>query len=98
MKVSSYAVIAVAMGIGRIWGMEPVAAPVILNIQEQPLEKALQAFSMQSGLQVIFPTELTVEMTAPTVEGKFTPEAALQKLLERSGLHFAYVNARTVAI
>lgn len=77
---------------------EAPAAPVTLNIQAQPLEKALQAFSAQSGLQVIFPTELTEAMTAPALEGKYTAEAALQRLLEKSGLQYAYVNARTVAI
>jgi iron complex outermembrane recepter protein len=74
------------------------ATPISMNIPAQPLEKALQAFAAQSGLQVIFPTELTQELTSPALEGSYTPEAALTRLLANSNLRYIYANPRTIAI
>ncbi|MBL8267560.1 hypothetical protein, partial [Steroidobacter sp.] len=48
------------------------AAPVSLSIAAQPMEIALQNFAKQSGLQVIFATELTRDLRAPAVQGSFT--------------------------
>lgn len=79
-------------------GAPQAAAPVPLSIEAQPLENALQNFAKQSGLQVIFATELTRDLIAPAVEGSFTPEAALQLLLKDSKLRFEFVNERTVRI
>lgn len=78
-------------------GSQPVA-PVALSIAAQPLEIALQNFAKQSGLQVIFATELTRDLVAPAVQGSYTPEAALQLLLRDSRLQFEFVNERTVRI
>lgn len=71
---------------------------VPLDIPPQPMEKALQAFAAQSGLQVIFPTELTQAISSPGLKGTYTPENALNKLLANTNLKFEYVNERTVAI
>jgi iron complex outermembrane receptor protein len=78
---------------------ETPSVPLItVEIPAQSLERALQTFSAQSGLQVIFPTELTQGLTSPALEGSYTPEVALNKLLENSDLRYSYANPRTIAI
>ena len=77
---------------------EPAAAVVRVRIEAQPLEQALQAFSAQTGVQVIFPTELAHERNAPAVDGELTPDEVLRRLLADSGLEFTHVNDRTVTL
>jgi iron complex outermembrane receptor protein len=79
-------------------GAIPPTEPVSLSIAAQSMDAALRNFAMQSGLQVMFATELTRDLVAPAVQGKFTPEAALQLLLKNSRLQFEFVNERTVRI
>jgi len=74
------------------------ASLIAVDIPAQPMEKALQAFSTQSGFQMIFPTEFTQALSSPELKGHYTPEVALSKLLANSSLRYAYVNPRTIAI
>jgi len=69
-----------------------------LRIASQPLDGALQEFSRQSGLQVIYFSSLTAGIQSPGVTGKHTVAAALEQLLAGSGLSFRLINARTVEI
>lgn len=69
-----------------------------LRITAQPLDEALQEFSRQSGMQVIYFSGLTDGFQSPGVNGKYTVTAALQALLAGSGLTFHVINARTVQI
>lgn len=69
-----------------------------LRITAQPLDEALQEFSRQSGIQVIFFSSLTDGIQSPGVRGKYTVAAALKELLAGSGLSFRVINARTVEI
>jgi Secretin and TonB N terminus short domain len=74
------------------------AMAVELRITAQPLDEALQEFSRQSGMQVIFFSGLTEGIQSPGVKGKYTVEAALKALLAGSGLTFRLINVRTVEI
>ena len=69
-----------------------------LRITAQPLDEALQEFSRQSGVQVIFFSKLTDAIQSPGVIGKHSVAAALEQLLAGSGLSFRMINARTVEI
>lgn len=69
-----------------------------LRITAQPLDEALQAFSRESGMQVIYFSSLTDGIQSPGVNGRYTVTAALQALLAGSGLSFRVINARTVEI
>jgi iron complex outermembrane receptor protein len=69
-----------------------------LRISEQPLDEALQEFSRQSGVQVIFFSRITDGVRSPGANGKFTIENALEALLAGSGLSFRVINPRTVEI
>lgn len=74
------------------------AAKIELRIAAQPLDQALQEFSKQSGMQIIFFANLTSGLQSPEVTGKYTVADALEQLLAGSGLTFRLINARTVEI
>lgn len=74
------------------------AAPVSFSIARQPLQDALTQFGRQSGYQLLFLAEITAEVMAPEVVGKFTPQSALERLLANSGLQYRFVNDRTITI
>jgi hypothetical protein len=68
------------------------------RIAAQPLDDALQEFSRQTGMQIIFFSRLTEGIQSPGVRGEYTMEAALKKLLSGSGLDFRLINDRAVSI
>jgi iron complex outermembrane receptor protein len=68
------------------------------SIAAQPLSQALRVYAQQSGDQIVFYSDVGKGREAPPVEGRFTKQEALDKLLENSGLQYQRVNAKTVAI
>jgi iron complex outermembrane recepter protein len=68
------------------------------NIEPQPLNQALQLFSDQSGLQIVYHTELLPDAKATSLEGAFDAQTALNRLLKGTRLVAQSVNARTFAI
>ncbi|OAI30294.1 TonB-dependent siderophore receptor [Methylomonas koyamae] len=89
-----------------------VAAPLILaashvladeptfsiNIPTQPLARALETLAQQTGVQPFYADGIVAGKNAPTVNGRFSAEQALQKLLAGSGLVYSFTAANTVAI
>lgn len=69
-----------------------------LAIPAQPLARALQTLATQSGLSLVHYAKVTEAKMAPALEGTFTSEEALTRLLEGSGLKYALVNERTIEI
>ncbi|MEM9170137.1 MAG: TonB-dependent receptor [Pseudomonadota bacterium] len=59
---------------------------VNIDIESQPLDDALRAFSDAYDLAVIAPGGLTTGLTAPAVSGALTADQTLRKLLEGTGL------------
>ncbi len=68
------------------------------NIEGQPLSHALQAFSDESGLQIVYYTELLPQATANPLKGMYDAQTALNKLLRGTRLVAQSVNPRTFAI
>ncbi len=77
--------------------LEPVVK-FDLRIDSQPLDEALQEFSRQSGIQVVFFSRLTEGLRAPALDGQYELAGALSALLRGSGLTFRLVNQNTVQI
>lgn len=74
-------------------------AEVLLRISEQPLRSALNYFAVQSGFQLVYRTEdVSATLTAPSIDGRYLPDVALEKLLGHSGLKFYRINDRTICI
>ena len=71
---------------------------VQLKISAQPLGYALAEFAQQTGLQLIASSELTQGLKTEGLEGRFTAEEGLKRLLAEAGLGYDFINERTVAI
>jgi iron complex outermembrane recepter protein len=82
--------------VGSAFAAEPETVSV--DIPEQPLRYALNQLAQQANIEVVFYTDLGREVVAKRVKGQLTPEAALQQLLDGSGLAYEYIAERTVAI
>jgi iron complex outermembrane receptor protein len=68
------------------------------DIQGQPLSEALHVFSDQSGLQIVYHTELLPDAAANPVRGTYDAQTALNRLLRGTRLIARSVNSRTYAI
>src|SRR5262245_53675042 len=78
---------------------EPVAQkPIHLDVPAQPLNRALNAFAEQSGLRIVFYTDVAEGVTSHPLIGSLTPEKALKILLADSNLQYEFVDERTVTI
>ena len=81
-------------------GAAPNTEPVkyAINIDSQPLGTALQTLAKQSGVQIIFFSQITEGLRAPALEGRFTLSTALELLLAHSQLTFRVINPKTIEI
>src|ERR1700735_609389 len=92
-----------AVGAAMLWAtaaaQSPSAASVKnLSIPAEPLANALNDLAQQSGLQVMFASELVARLKSPEVKGALTATEALQRLLTNTGLRYEVVNSPTIAI
>jgi iron complex outermembrane recepter protein len=78
----------------------PSSEPVThhFKIDGQPLGTALQQFAEQSGVQIIFFSQVTEGLQAPALNGSYTVSGALEILLSGSQLIFRVINAKTIEI
>lgn len=72
--------------------------PIAFKITAPLMPQALIQFTQQSGLQLAFPVDGATKLPARKVIGDLTVTAALEKLLEGSGLRYEFTNERTVSI
>jgi catecholate siderophore receptor len=68
------------------------------EISPGPLSRVLAAFQATSGIKVLFPADKTADIPSPGVSGLMTPDLALDRLLEGTGVTFELVDARTVQL
>ena len=64
----------------------------------QPLSAALNQLALSSDRQILVPPDLVRGRTAPALDGQYTLDAALQKLLAGSGLTYEVTGTGTVVI
>src|ERR1700732_170258 len=69
-----------------------------LKIDGQPLGQALQEFAKQSGVQIIFFSQVTEGLQSSALDGQYTVAAALETLLKGSRLTFRVINPKTIEI
>ncbi len=65
-------------------GAEPARRSFDLSIDTA--DKSLRRFSLQSGFEVLFATQVTAKIQANPVQGEFTPKEAITRLLAGTGL------------
>ncbi|WP_225704709.1 STN domain-containing protein [Bradyrhizobium cenepequi] len=68
------------------------------NIPAQPLIDALQAYSQQAGVQVMFETTSAADLRSQSVNGEYTPQAALLMLLADTDLRVRYSRTNAVTL
>ena len=68
------------------------------DIPPQPLAEALAAYARQTGLQLVFVSEIARGKTSKGAPAGLTQEAALTRLLDGTGLRFEFLNERSVRI
>ena len=101
---TSLSVLALAFAAGAIAVAvhAPAAAQAVqiqnYSIPAQPLNAALLQLAEQSGLEIVFDARLTQGRNAPALNGDFTPQAALDRLLAGSGLTYRFADAGTVTL
>jgi len=81
-------------------GASPSEEPEKYNfkIDSQALGSALQEFAKQSGVQIIFFSQVTEGFRSRALNGQYTIANALQTLLIGSKLTFRVINSKTIEI
>jgi iron complex outermembrane receptor protein len=77
---------------------DPQSTTLNFNIPAQPLADALNAFIATSDWQVGFPAGMAKDVRSTAVNGNYTPQQALQRLLTGSGLSYRLTGANTVTL
>lgn len=72
--------------------------PRQFDIPAGDLQAALLAFSRAADLQLLYPAELTAGLRTRGVQGRYTPEQALDILLAGAGLTYRFADASTVTL
>ena len=68
------------------------------DIAAQPLAQALSEFATQTGLQVVYVSEIAATQASNRAPRGLPAADALQRLLAGTGLRFEFLNDRTVRI
>ena len=79
-------------------GPAPAAIAVAVDIAPQALDQALQALARQTGVQIVFVTDIAAGRAAPAVNGTLTVREALGRLLQGSSLDVEAVDERTFTV
>lgn len=77
---------------------KPPIGLMAFNIPAQPLIDALQAYSQQAGVQVMFETTSAAGLRSLPVNGEFTPQVALLMLLADTDLKVRYSRSNAVTL
>lgn len=84
---------------GAVAPAEAGAQPLMsFDIAAQPLQAALEAYGAATDISLLYDSSLTAGRISAPVQGEMSARAALQMLLEGSGLTPRYTGAKTVAL
>jgi outer membrane receptor protein involved in Fe transport len=74
------------------------AGTYALDIPAEPLADALGDLAQQSGLEILFSSNVVERLRSPALKGALSAEEALQRLLANTHLRFRFVNPHTITI
>lgn len=83
--------------LGAAYAQQASAQTIAFNIRSQSMGGALTAFADRAGLKLLLQSSVVAGKTSPSVQGNFTAEQALSRLLTGSGLNYR-INGTTVTI
>ena len=84
--------------LGLLTGTTQSEPQLSIAIAPQPLAGALAEFAHQTGLQVVYVSQIAAGHTSKGAQAGLSRHEALTKLLDGTGLRFEFLNARTVRI
>jgi hypothetical protein len=94
-----YAMLACLTALAPFLAAADTSAPsAFYDIPAESLTRALDAFSVTSGVQILYDTALAQGKTSQHVSGSLTAQAALDTLLTGTGLLAAYTNSSDNAV
>src|SRR5450631_452112 len=76
----------------------PEPAVLTADIPAEPLAQALEAFARQTGLQLVYVSEVVREQRSHEVPAGLGARDALARMLESTGLNFEYLTSRSIRI
>ncbi len=97
LAVSVFALLIAALPISSAVAADTSAARKTYDLPAGSADQALRLFSEQSGIQVIFPSEVVRNVRANAVQGTLTSREALERMLTGTGL-VAVPDAKTGAL
>jgi len=68
------------------------------NVPAQPLGQVLNAITAQTGLRPFYTEDITRGVNSPGVQGSYTLQQALERVLEGTGLEYEFTGEKAVAI
>jgi iron complex outermembrane recepter protein len=74
------------------------AEPANFDIPSQPLPQALVRFARDVKIEIFFDDAIAQGIVSPGVQGRFTREEALRRLLIGSGLTYRFTDANTITL
>ncbi|ANE57522.1 TonB-dependent receptor [Methylomonas sp. DH-1] len=83
-------------GVGAVSAADPSVRHY--RIPSQSLNNALLRFATESNLELVFSADGVRGIDSPNLDGDFTPEQALGKLLQGSGFSYRFNDADTVTL
>ena len=78
--------------------VSPEEAEQQFDIPAGDLRSALVAFSQAAAFQLLYPAEITDGLQTQGVQGQFTPQQALDRLIAGTGLGYRFTDADTVTL
>src|SRR5258707_677698 len=72
-------------------------SPVRLHIGAKPAAEALNEWAQQTGFRVVWADDVATNVLIQGVDGTFTPQQALEKLVAQAGLSYDLLDDHTVA-
>ncbi|WP_020158463.1 TonB-dependent siderophore receptor [Methylobacter marinus] len=91
-------VLAVLLATGQNGHAADTGKSVPFNIPAQSLSGALTRFAADTRLQVLYDSDIAESLEAPALNGTYTPEEALEQLLQGTGLNYRYSNDNTITL
>ncbi|MEM1404079.1 MAG: TonB-dependent receptor [Pseudomonadota bacterium] len=93
---TSFFVLALMLFTGGVFAADDGA--LLISIEAQPMEQALEAFSEQTRRQITVDTRAITDMQSAGVRGTLSPEEALRQLVAGSGLEIVQINQQDFAL
>ena len=93
-----YRALALAALLGGASPLALAAEDVELHIAPRSLDSALTQFADQAGLHLLFNSEDVQGLNSPGLDGRYSREEALDKLLSGSGMRWSFSDERTVLL